>query len=128
MLRGLQYAILNQKMNTQNFNCHSFLDNNTISLLEISVKDNTTAAPTLSFYWLLINKQSLKVTRLQLKSRDDSDSIQERFFDLGYLKYDASTGVFISQHSNELHPLENTSCHHVPDPLLQAVENYLSMR
>ena len=126
MHRGLLYAILNQKMNTLNFNCHSFLDNRTISLLEISIKDHSTHAPTIIFHWLLINKQSLKVTTLQLKSRDDSDSIQERFFDLGYLKYDASTGVFISQQTNELHPLDNTSCHHVPDPLLQAVESYLS--
>ena len=128
MLRGLLYTILNQKMNTLNFNCHSFLDNKTISLLEISIKDNSTHAPTIIFHWLLINKQSLKVNSLQLRSRDDSDSIQERFFDLGYLKYDSSTGVFISQKTHELHTLENTNCHHVPGPLLQAVESYLSKR
>ncbi|TKC05967.1 hypothetical protein [Pedobacter frigoris] len=61
-----------------------------------------------------------------MNSRDDSASVHERFFDMGYLKYDASTGVFITQENNQLHPLHNINCSEIPENIRLAVENYLS--
>lgn len=75
--------------------------------------------------WLLIHKRQLNVRQLQLKSRDDSSSVHERYFDLGYLKFDAQAGVFIQQQSNELHQLINSNCEGIPEQLLIAVEAYL---
>jgi hypothetical protein len=113
-------------MNPSNrFDCHSYLDNTTLAILEISTKVNFSDPTSKSYHWLLINKSTLQVKVLQLHSRDDSTYVQERFFDIGYLKYDANTGVFIPQNSQELHPLENLTCNDIPKILLKAVENYL---
>ncbi|RZK82394.1 MAG: hypothetical protein EOO92_01890 [Pedobacter sp.] len=108
------------------FNCHAFFDNNTLCILEISVSSDKFTAQEQHYRWLLINKKNLSVRPLDLKSSDSSPSVQERFFDLGYLKYDSETGIFIEVSATELHPLENKNCDKVPTEYLQAVENYLS--
>lgn len=113
-------------MNELSFDCHCFLDNKTLSLLEISTNTNSAEGPLKTYHWILIEKSFLKVTKLQLKTRDDSNTVHERFFDIGYLKYDLSTGVFICQSNEALHPLEKTTCNDVPETILKAVENYLS--
>lgn len=107
------------------FDCHSFLDNHIFAIVEISTKNPLTHTNGKSYHWLLVHKVQLTVRELQLKSRDDSDAVHERYFDMGYLKFDSSNGVFIVQENHELHPLSNLSCQDIPSVLLEAVENYL---
>lgn len=107
------------------FDCHSFLDNHTFAIVEISTKHSSLNNSAKSYHWLLVHKIHLTVRELQITSTDDSNSVQERYFDMGYMKFDARTGVFISQESNQPHPLCNLSCKDIPVILLQAVESYL---
>lgn len=107
------------------FDCHSFLDNHIFAIVEISTEDPSIHANGKNYQWLLVHKVQLTVSKLQLKSRDDSAAVHERFFDMGYLKFDSSAGVFITQEKQELHPLSNLSCKDIPPVLLEAVENYL---
>jgi hypothetical protein len=109
----------------RSFNCHAFLDNTTICILEISVKTPALNFVPRSFHWILIHKLDLSVRELSLKARDDSNWVQERFFDMGYLKYNSSEGIFISAPANELHPLQPRDCSHVPEMYLSAVEAWI---
>ena len=106
------------------FNCHAFLDNDTLCILEISLQHKSRSEEH-QYHWLIVNKNDLTVRPLKLKSTDSSPSVKERFFDLGYLKYDATTGVFIEVSATEFHPLENKNCNQVPDAYLNVVESYL---
>ncbi|TDQ11200.1 hypothetical protein ATK78_0316 [Pedobacter metabolipauper] len=78
--------------------------------------------------WFLVNKTDLSVRPLNVKARDCSNSVQEFFFDLGYLKFNSSSDVFIEVQKNGLHPLENKDCDHVPMSYLMAIESYLSLK
>lgn len=109
------------------FDCHAFLNNTTLAILEISTRTNSPHPATRAYHWLLIDKRTLNVKTLHLNSRDDSTSIQERYFDMGYLKYDAIAGVFIAQDSNEFHPLEHLTCDDIPKNLLGAVDDHLNL-
>jgi len=72
--------------------------------------------------WLLISKSDLSVKALNLKAQDSSSSVQERFFDLGYLKYDFHSGVLIEVAHQGLHPLEHRDYTNVPETYLKLVE------
>lgn len=111
---------------TYHFDCHSFLNNDTLAILEISTKSDSADPQATAYHWLLIDKRTLNVKKLNLNSRYNSPSIQERYFDMGYLKYDATTGVFIPQHSSEIHPLEHLTCDDIPKNLLNAVAAHLN--
>jgi hypothetical protein len=106
------------------FNCHAFLDNTSLCILEISINVATGSSVNSSFHWLLIHKQDLSVRELRLKSRDDSNWVQERFFDIGYLKYNASEGIFIPAGNQQMHPLALQECSDIPAAYLNAVAQW----
>lgn len=111
-------------MNGQNdFDCHEFLDNTNLAILEISLQEDD--GNERRYEWLLINKESLHIKRMLLKTRDSSSSVQERFFDLGFLKYDSQSGVFIEAAAKDLHHLEHKDCEDIPKECLSAVNAYL---
>lgn len=112
---------------TNSFDCHAYLNNTTLAILEISTKADSSHPTNRAYHWLLIDKRTLNVKTLHLNSRDDSTSVQERYFDMGYLKYDAITGVFIAQDSNEFLTLEHLTCDDIPKNLLVAVDNHLNL-
>ena len=47
-------------------------------------------------------------------------------FDLGYLKYDPSSGVFIEKYNSGQHPLENKNCSEVPEIYLNSIAEFLN--
>ncbi|TCC96526.1 hypothetical protein FBD94_21280 [Pedobacter hiemivivus] len=105
------------------FDCHEFLDNTNLAILEISLPEDD--GNERRYEWLLINKQNLCIKRMLLKTRDSSSSVQERFFDLGFLKYASSSGVFIEAAAKDLHHLEHKGCEDIPEEYLSAVTGYL---
>ncbi|SMC57567.1 hypothetical protein [Pedobacter nyackensis] len=112
-------------MNGQtNFDCHDFFDNTNLCILEISLSDENDEQT--HYEWLLINKGNLSIKKMLLKTQDSSSSIQERFFDLGFLKYEVASGVFIEAAAKDLHHLEHKNCEDIPQYYLTAVNNYLS--
>ena len=109
-----------------NFECLYFLDNNDLCIIEIKkyVTDDASAAQ--RYQWLLINKKSLIIKPLQFRSMDASGDLAERFFDLGYLKFDPKSGVFIEKFNSGQHSLCNKTCEEVPDEYLNAIAGFLS--
>jgi hypothetical protein len=102
------------------------MDNTSLCILEISLNLAASSSLNRSFHWLLINKQELSVRELRLKSRDDSSWVQERFFDIGYLKYNSSEGIFIPAGNHEMHPLSLQDCSQVPEKYVNAVAQWAS--
>lgn len=105
------------------FDCHDFFDNTNLCIMEISVTD--VDAHKRRYEWLLIDKSNLSIKPMSLKTRDGSASVQERFFDLGFLKYDATSGVFIETVDKDVHPLEHKGCEEIPSDYISAVTKYL---
>lgn len=113
-------------MNTPTrFNCRTFLESTNLCVLEISCPSQNERDPIQHHQWLLISKSDLSVKALKLKAQDSSSSVQERFFDLGYLKYDFESGVLIEVAHQGLHPLEHRDYSSVPDTYLKLVEDNL---
>lgn len=111
-------------MNRQvDFDCHDFFDNPKRAILEISLPEDDGSKR--RYEWLLINKESLCIKRMLLKTRDSSSSVQERFFDLGFFKYDSQSGVFIETAAKDLHHLEHKVGEDIPEEYLSAVTSYL---
>lgn len=109
------------------FECHNFLDAEQLSLIEIELAPlypNTSEND--QYRWLLINKSNLKITELQFKSMDSSYEIEERFFDLGYLKFDPQKGVYISKEPTQYYMLKNNDSKDVPLETIEAITRYLN--
>ena len=105
------------------FDCHDFFDNTNLAILEISLSENEDNKR--RYEWLLISKENLSVKRMELKTRDGSSWVQERFFDLGFLKYDCKSGIFIEAAAKDLHHLIHLGCEDIPKEYLSAVSDYL---
>jgi len=111
-------------MNGQiDFDCHEFFDNASLAILEISLRDDE--GNKRRHEWLLISKENLLVKRMELKTRDGSSWVQERFFDLGFLKYDSNSGVFIEAEAKDTHHLEHLGCDDIPKAYLAGVSTYV---
>ena len=111
-------------MNGQiDFDCHEFFDNTNLAILEISLAEDD--GEKRRYEWLLISKENLSVKKMELKTRDGSSWVQERFFDLGFLKYDSKSGVFIEAEAKDLHHLKHKGCEDIPEAYLSAVNIYL---
>lgn len=67
----------------------------------------------------------MSIKSMSLKSRDDSYEVQERYFNLGYLKYNPKEGIFIEVANTGQHPLQTKSAEVVPMPYLHAVQTYM---
>jgi hypothetical protein len=107
-------------MNGQiDFDCHEFFDNTNLAILEISLPEDD--GEKRRYEWLLISKQYLSVKRMELKTRDGSASVEERFFDLGFLEYDSKSGFFIEAAAKDLHHLQHLGCQDIPKEYLTAV-------
>lgn len=112
---------------TINFDCLYFLDNDQLCIVEIKLANPPPEASKKDkFKWLLINKETLNIKTLQFQSMDSSHEIEERFFDLGYLKFDAQKGVYISKDPSTQYQLENADCQPLPAKIMEALLNYLN--
>jgi hypothetical protein len=108
------------------FDCLYFLDNSTLCILEIKRIDVADHAPAEEKYqWLLLYKEHLDIKPLLFKSQDNSGEVEERFFDLGYLKFDLHEGVFIEKFNSAQHRLQNKDCKQFPEKYQNAVTRFL---
>nr|WP_121271085.1 hypothetical protein [Pedobacter schmidteae] len=112
---------------SKNFECLYFLDTDKLCVIEIkTLSSSTFTLQKKQYQWLLINKENLSIKKLRFKSMDSSHEIEERFFDLGYLKFDAQKGVYISKEDAVQHPLKNTNCNQIPETIVDAITAYLT--
>ena len=86
---------------TAAFNCRRVLENTDHYLVE--VKRNNDRNFLENFQWLKISKDLLQVAPLNLKAADASYDVEDRFFDEGYLKFNAKTGIFIEKFNSGQH-------------------------
>ena len=108
------------------FDCLHFLDNHSICILEIChIVTPRPAKNPKAFHWLLINKKNSQVKLLRSKAIDSAHQKGERYFDLGYLNYNHSSGTFIEGPNAFSHELEVFSCDHVPQEILALVQHFL---
>jgi hypothetical protein len=108
-----------------NFECLYFLDSPQLCIIEISATDLLAEIQD-HYQWLLINKLTLGVKELQFKAMDASHEIEERFFDLGYLKFGKEKGVYISKEPSVQYPLQNTNCDAIPGDIMEAIARHLN--
>lgn len=109
------------------FECLSFLDTEQMCIIEIKLTNPSACAlHAKRNQWLLISKDSQQVRELHFSSMDSSHEIEERFFDLGYLKFDSKKGIYISKEPTAIHPIENTSCEEVPNTIMETIAKYLN--
>lgn len=109
-----------------NFDCRYLLDNHNICILEVALPVFNQVSLQKNYRWLLLNKADQSVKLLSLQSRDDSNEIQERYFNLGYLKFNPKEGIFIETGNKGQHPLKNKDYESIPLEYLKTVENFLS--
>ena len=109
----------------KSFDCLCFLDNQNICIMQISRPVKTAVGYQKNDEWLLLQKTDMSIKSMSLKSRDDSYEVQERYFNLGYLKYNPKEGIFIEMANTGQHPLQTRDCEIIPAPYLNAVKNYM---
>jgi len=107
------------------FECLHYLDNHSICILEICHVVTTHENEPGVFVWLLIDKKNSQVKPLRSKAIDLAHHQGERYFDLGYLKYDHTRGTFIEEFDASRHGLEVCSCDQVPQYILSLVQHWL---
>jgi len=95
-----------------------FLDNGSLCIIETIWLGQS--------QWVLLHKKTLEIKTLQVGSKDNSAEVEERFFDMGYLKFDSRQGVFIEKYNAALHHLENRTSENVPETYLNMIYNHLN--
>ena len=110
-----------------NFECLYFLDNDMFCIVEIKLTEiSLHALKKDRLKWLMINKNTSVVKELHFQSMDSSHAVEERFFDLGYLKFDSQKGVFISKEPQAYYDLENTGGNEIPKEIATIIIKHLN--
>ena len=108
------------------FKCLYYLENGTLSIVEIKRTDLSADADISDVYkWLQIDKFSFEVSPLSFRSMDSSDHVEERFFEQGYLTFNKEQGTFIEKFNSAQHNLKNHQSKELPVEVQNAVESFL---
>ncbi|RZK81143.1 MAG: hypothetical protein EOO92_05690 [Pedobacter sp.] len=109
------------------FKCLYYLENGTLSIVEIKRTDLSADADISDVYkWLQIDKFSFEVLPLSFRSMDSSDHVEERFFEQGYLTFNKEQGTFIEKFNSAQHNLRNHQHKELPAEVQTAVEAFLN--
>lgn len=109
------------------FKCLRYLENGTLSILEIKRTDLAADAELNDVYkWLQVDKFSFEVSPMAFRSMDSSGYVEERFFDQGYLKFNPEQGTFIEKFNSAQHNLKNHNSTELPSEVQGAVEAFLN--
>lgn len=99
-----------------------FFENYKMFILEICRTDLGESADKSERYkWLIVDKNTQKITTLTFRSMDSSALSQERFFKEGYLSFDSQKAVFIFESSSVQHILESIALDDICDKLDAAI-------
>ncbi|TGE29253.1 hypothetical protein [Hymenobacter metallicola] len=103
-----------------------FLDNASTSIVEIKRLDlPDEQAPDVLYHWLLFDKASRRVTKLEFLSMNSLPQAEEREFEQGSLRFDQHTGVYTSATTGQAQQLAASRHTELPEALATAVEGYL---
>jgi len=110
------------------FNCLTYLDNHSFSIIEIAIKDEVRFPDEYRYHWIMVRKSDLKVFPMEIKGKNDEGREEERFFDMGYLRFDSQQGIFLESKTNALHPVEVEPCEGIDKVHLTAINAFLQMQ
>ncbi|TGE14085.1 hypothetical protein [Hymenobacter elongatus] len=103
-----------------------FLDNATTSIVEIKRLDLPTEQdPGLLYHWLLFDKATQNIIKLEFLSMNSLPQVEEREFAQGSLRFDPQTGAYTSATTGQTQQLAASRHTALPQPLAQAAEGYL---
>jgi len=77
------------------------------------------------FHWLYFEKESNSLIKLWFRSMDSSNEIEERFFEQGYLKFNATEATYIEKYNSSQHKLKNCGNNAVIHDVNNSIEEYL---
>lgn len=103
-----------------------YLENPSISIFEIKRTDLPEDADiSIIFHWLMFDKQTLSISKLEFISMDRTENVEERFFAQGYLKFNAQEGTFIEKFNAGQHKLTKIQ-EDFPTDYQEIIHNYLT--
>jgi hypothetical protein len=109
---------------SNSISCKYILENTDHYLLEVKKIDEGDLYET--FYWLKISKDHLQITELNLKSIDSSRDVEERFFDEGYLKFNADKGILIEKFNLGQHHYQLLNCTDAQNMFVTTLQKFFS--
>lgn len=77
------------------------------------------------FHWLYLEKISGSLVKLWFRSMDSSADIEERFFEQGYLKFNAREATYIEKYNSAQHKLIKYNPEKVSTEVHAVIEDYL---
>ena len=108
------------------FTCLYYLENAAHCILEIKRSDLPENADIAEkFRWLFLDKTTKQVHSLTFRSMDSSGEVQERFFEQGYLKFNAETATYIEKFNSGQHQLNNHTGITLPAEIKDTITAYL---
>ena len=108
------------------FDCLYFLENQQLYIIEVKrtgIPEHSTADE--KFKWLKIDRETLEVQQLNFRSMDSSGQVEERYFEEGFLKFNANSGTYIEKYNSGQHQLENMSEQAPPKSVIDAIGMYV---
>ena len=102
-----------------------FFESPALFIAEIKVQGvNNDVDLSLKFHWLYYDRVNGALIKLWFKSMDSSPSVEERYFEQGFLKFTAVSATFIEKFNSSQHTLDNRS-DETPNPaLLSILDSY----
>ncbi|MBE0652037.1 MAG: hypothetical protein IH595_14515 [Bacteroidales bacterium] len=111
---------------------HSFktlylLDNEKFIFIEVKRTGLTDEKdPAKIYFWLVYEKATEKIQRLQFVSMYSDEHEEQRVFKEGMLKFDPQKGHYLENGTHNGFELSNLSGHPVPDTLLSRINDFFS--
>lgn len=106
------------------FNCRRVLENSDHYLVEVKHTDHTDFLS--HFHWLKISKDFVQIDALNLKTGDSTYQVEERFFEEGYLKFNATNGIFIEKFNSGQHHYQLLNDPELDSTFMQLIEAHFS--
>jgi hypothetical protein len=117
------------QIDMHSFECLYLLSNPYLHIIEIKRIDlPDTASAEQKFLWLKVDAKTLMVSQLEFRSMDSAGTVEERYFEQGYLKFNEKTGAFIEKYNSAQHPLQRLDPSDLDQRIQEAVASLLTNR
>lgn len=108
------------------FECLYLLSNPHFHIIEVKRIDlPDTASAEQKFLWLKIDTKTLDISQLDFRSMDSAGTVEERYFEQGYLKFNDQTGTFIEKYNSAQHPLHRLGLQNLEQRIQQAIASFI---
>ena len=114
------------QIHMHSFECLYLLSNPYLHIIEVKRIDlPDTSSAEQKFLWLKIDAKTLDVSPLNFSSMDSAGTVEERYFEQGYLKFNEQTGTFIEKYNSAQHALQRLGTQDLDQRIQQAITNFI---